>query len=54
MRAVLGDEQRFRFRQIEHLPGGVTDRHRFGQSLAARGAGSRIVVDRGIRGFRPA
>ena len=51
MRAVLGDDQRFRFRQIEPLPGDVINRHRFGQRLAARGAGSRIVVDRGIRGF---
>jgi hypothetical protein len=54
MRAVLGDEQRFRFRQIEHLPGDVIDRHCFGQRRAARGAGSRIMVDRGIGGFRPA
>jgi len=54
MRAVLGDDQWFRFRQIEHLSGDVIDRHRHAQSLAAPGAGSRIVVDRGIRGFRPA
>jgi hypothetical protein len=39
VRAVLGDEQRFRFGQIEHLPGDVIDRHRFGQRRAARGAG---------------
>jgi hypothetical protein len=49
---VLGDEQRFRLRQVEHLPGDVIGRHCCGQSLAARGAGRRIVVDRGVRGLR--
>jgi hypothetical protein len=30
MRAVLRDDQRSRFRQIEHLPGDMIDRHRRG------------------------
>jgi hypothetical protein len=46
--AVLGDDQRPRFRQIEHLPGEVAGRHRRGQRFAARGAGLRIMVDGGI------
>src|SRR5206468_12143932 len=54
MRAVLGDEQRFRLRQIEDLPGDVISRRRRGQRLAAPGADSRIMVDRGIRGVRAA
>jgi hypothetical protein len=39
--------------QIEHLPGGVINRRRFGQRLAARRTGFRIMVDRDIGGFRP-
>jgi hypothetical protein len=51
MRAVLGDDQRPRLRQIEHLPGDVIRRRRRAQRLAALGADSRIMVDRGIGGF---
>jgi len=52
--AVLRDDQRPRFRQIEHLPGDVIHRHGRSQRLAAPGAGLWIMVDGGVRGFSPA
>ena len=52
--AVLGNEQRPRFRQIEHLPGNMAARHRRGQRLTARSAGFWIMLDRGIGLFNPA
>ena len=40
MRTVLGDDQRLRFGQVEHLPGDVAGGHRLGQRRATRGTGS--------------
>lgn len=49
MRAVLGDDQRLWFGEIKYLPGDVVGRHRRRQRRAARRAGLRIMVDRGVR-----
>ena len=54
VRAVLGDDQRLRFGQIEHLPGDMAGCHRRGQRLAARGTGRWVMVDGGIRRLAPA
>jgi hypothetical protein len=51
---MLGDDQRLRFRKIEHLPGGVAGRHRRGQRLTTSGAGLWIMVDTRIRLLNPA
>ena len=50
--AVLGDDQRPWFRQIEYLPGDVVGCHRRAQRFAARSAAWRIMVDRPHRAFR--
>ena len=54
MRAVLGDDQRLRFGEIEHLTRDVVRRHHRAQRRATCRAALRIMVDRGIRGFGPA
>jgi hypothetical protein len=54
IRAVLRDDQRPRFRQIEHLAGNVAGRHRRAQRFAACGAGLWIMLDRSIGCFNPA
>ena len=51
VRAVLGDDQRPWFRQIEHLPRDMAGRRRRAQRFAARGAGRWIMVDGGIGVF---
>ena len=53
MRAVLRDDQRSWFGEIEHLPGDMVRRHRRGQRCAARRARLRIMVDGGIGRFGP-
>jgi hypothetical protein len=62
MRAMLGDDERPRFRQIEDLPCDVVRRHPSGrgpkgtrraQPLAAPGAGLWIIVDDGIGFLNP-
>jgi hypothetical protein len=54
MCAVLGDDQWRRFGEIKHLPGDMARRHGCGQRFTARRARLRIMVDGGIRVFRPA
>lgn len=54
VRAMFGDKQRLRFRQIEHLPGDMGRRHRSGQRFATRSAGFWIMIDSGIGFFNPA
>ena len=53
VRAMLGDDQRLRFGQIEYLPGDEVGRHRLGQWRTARGTARRIVVDDAIGRLAP-
>ena len=54
MCAVLGDDQRPRFREIKHLPGHMIRRHGRSQRFAAPGANLWVMVDGGIGLFNPA
>ena len=49
MGAVFGHDQRLRFRQVEHLPGGMAGGHRLAQGRATVVAGRREIIDRDIR-----
>jgi hypothetical protein len=53
VRAVFGDDQRLRWRQVEDLAGDIAGRGGRDQRLAASGAGLWIVVDGRIRAFAP-
>jgi hypothetical protein len=54
MGAVFGDDQWRRLGEIEHLPGNMARCHGRGERFTARCARLRIMLDRGIGGFRPA
>jgi hypothetical protein len=49
MRAVFRDNQRLWFREVEHLPRGMTGSHRLAQAATAPRAGLGEMIDRRIR-----
>ncbi len=53
MGAMLGDDQRLWFRQIEHLTTDKVDRHRLGQRRAACATVGRIMVNERVGRLAP-
>ncbi|HEX3989645.1 MAG TPA: hypothetical protein VHX39_00590 [Acetobacteraceae bacterium] len=54
MRAVFGNDQRLRLRQVEHLPRGMAGGRRSGQGAAASRTCYGEMIDGGIGVFCPA